>query len=601
MVSLYDLFHLVGSDRVDLLRTHSLPAPVERWLPDPGLVQPEIPAHLTERARDAWAASRSLVLATVLTTALLILTMWLLRARAGRRARAAARWVAVIAPTATETADGAVMWRQLSGLLGPGAPRARGRLLAWELHAAHEQVHAGLWVPAGINPAHVAAAVTGAYPQGQATYARAGKDLGPPLPQPWPAPPTFWWRLRRYLGERRGRAAPERRPASVGYLLVPRTSMWHPLLAGSTSAGGRTGPRTGTLRARSSAGGDGLGFLCAGLADVPAGYRAIVQILARPLPAATRRAARQVRRSGGSPPGPGLLAQLVLGVLGTVESVLREMASFLGSSSPPPRTAASTTVRTSVRSPEPDDPITRQQRREAGVKASAELVEICVRVCVSGPHRRHCRERAWQLANALRAVITAQGTSTLRLPRAEETVTARATSNGRAVGLRRSSRAGHRRGWFVATDTEVGALARLPHHPALYRLEVGRAPHLPAPPAIPRMRLAQDEPPSIPRPGPGPAALAHEDSDQPAEPDPDPESGDESSDEDDDGSEDWDGWDEDWDGWDEDFPELGGDGAGPQERWSFEQAKPERRYRKETRHGGGARAIWISAAAAGGG
>ena len=106
---------------------------------------------------------------------------------------------------------------------------------------------------------------------------------------------------------------------------------------------------------------------------------------------------------------------------------------------------------------------------------------------VCGPNRRRCRDRAWEAANSLRAVITAQGSDTIRLPHPDPTITSRTASNWRAAGLRLSSRAGHRRGWFVATDTEIGALARLPLHPALYRLDVAAAPHLPAPTQIPRI------------------------------------------------------------------------------------------------------------------
>ena len=47
------------------------------------------------------------------------------------------------------------------------------------------------------------------------------------------------------------------------------------------------------------------------------------QVLARPLPRATARAARRVRRAGGGPPAPGLPAQAVLGLAGVAEAGVR--------------------------------------------------------------------------------------------------------------------------------------------------------------------------------------------------------------------------------------------------------------------------------------
>jgi hypothetical protein len=381
------------------------------------------------------------------------------------------------------------MWRQLTGLLRPGALGGRMRLLTWELHAAHEHVHAGLWVPATINPVHVANTVTGAYPRARTKLGPTGAASGPGLPAPWPAPPSLTQQAREFLAARRGRPAPPRRPASVGYLLVPRTSMWLPLLVGAPSGSGRTSPRT--ARSSPSTGApDALGMLCQGLADIPKGYRATVQILARPLPAATRSTAARVTRSGGMPPKVGVLPRAALTLIGLIESVLGETLSLV-TPGPTPRTRS--IPPSSHRDAEWLDPATRQQQREAATKAASELVEICVRITVSGPNRTRCRERAWELANGLRAVITAQGTNTIRLPHPEPTVSTRSRSNWRAAGLRLSSRAGHRRGWFVATDSEVGALARLPHHPALFRFDVARAPHLPAPVDVPRMRQLIDE------------------------------------------------------------------------------------------------------------
>jgi hypothetical protein len=204
--------------------------------------------------------------------------------------------------------------------------------------------------------------------------------------------------------------------------------------------------------------------------------------MARPLSAGSRAVARRVRRAAGAaPPGPGLPARRgalrpLDVVLGLVTSLLR---SILDVVDPTPRRSAS-------RRPEPVDPVTQQERRDAAVKASAELVEICIRVAATGPDRRRCRELAWQVANSLRLVVTAQGTDTIRLRRADRIVSTRGTRNQSMVGVF-GTRAGHRRGWFVATDTEVGAIARLPHRPASYRFSVAGAPHLAAPRDIPRL------------------------------------------------------------------------------------------------------------------
>lgn len=123
-------------------------------------------------------------------------------------------------------------------------------------------------------------------------------------------------------------------------------------------------------------------------------------------------------------------------------------------------------------------------------------MEVCLRIVVTGPDRVRCRQLAWRAANSLRRVVTAQATDTLRLPNASRRVQGQATGNGLAIRAR-GRRPGHHRGWFVATDAELGALARLPYRPARFRFATAGAPHLAAPHSLPRIATAD------PSTGPG--------------------------------------------------------------------------------------------------
>jgi hypothetical protein len=231
---------------------------------------------------------------------------------------------------------------------------------------------------------------------------------------------------------------------------------------------------------------------CAALAGVRPGYVAVLQVLVRPVPAGTRRAARRVRRSQGGPPGPGVPVRVLLGLAGLGEAAVRAVLDLAtpGSATRPTPTAAGARARAQQ---DGVDPVVRAERHLAAVKAGSELVEVCVRVAVTGPGRTTCREQAFEVANALRGVVTAQPTHAVRLPAAGPAVAVRRRGN-RLGPL--SGGAGHRRGWFVATDAEVGALARPPHQPGLYGFEVARAPHLPAPAGIPRIGVWDGEEPA---------------------------------------------------------------------------------------------------------
>jgi hypothetical protein len=568
------------------------PGLLERWSLNPSAVHRELWARLQTNLEQSWTTFRPLIVMGIAITLSVGVLLWWLRARAWRRARDSARWVEVLPPAATGAEDGPAMWRQLTGLLRPGALGARMRLLTWELHAGHEQVHAGLWVPGSINPAHVVRAVSGAYPRSRVSAGLLGTNPGPLLPPPRPAPPGLLQRARERIAWERGRPAPVRRPASVGYVLVPRISMWLPLLADPALFAARSRLRASRTRSAADAS-DPLGMLCLCLASTPPGYRTIVQVLARPLPPGTRSAARRVRRSGGAPPGPGPAGLSVLGLVHLGESAVRAVLD-LATPGPGPADATRPTGRVVDAGV---DPVTRQQHREAAAKAAGELVEICVRVMVCGPNRRRCRERAWEAANSLRAVITAQGSDTIRLPHPEATITSRTASNWRAAGLRLSSRAGHWRGWFVATDTEVGALARLPLHPALYRFDVTWAPHLPAPTQIPRIHPTRITPlngvpmEQVWEPS-ATTAIPEDETPASAEATSGFGSGDLETTDPDETPEDWDSGGYDWEndrggenesggddgcGWDEDFPELGWDEDGDPE----DGFGPEGGYRGE--------------------
>lgn len=160
-----------------------------RWLLDPGGFFRDLLSSSTTYLDSFWSTSRAWILIAFVLAVAIGLLLRRLRARAWQRARASARWVEVVSPAVSGLGDGPAMWRQLTGLLRPGALGGRIRLLTWELRAGHEQVHAGLWVPGSINPAHVARTVSGAYPRSRVSAGPPGTDLGPLLPPPRPAPP----------------------------------------------------------------------------------------------------------------------------------------------------------------------------------------------------------------------------------------------------------------------------------------------------------------------------------------------------------------------------------------------------------------------------
>jgi hypothetical protein len=171
----------------------------------------------------------------------------------------------------------------------------------------------------------------------------------------------------------------------------------------------------------------------------------------------------------------------VLALLDLVTAVAR---AGLDVAAPGPPSRGGTACRTPAARPGAGvDAVTAQRHRDALVKASGELVEVCVRVMVSGPERRVCRAKAFEIVNVLQ-VATAQRLHALRLPQASETVAGRVRGNWRAVGPLAVG-SGHRRGWFVATPAELGGLARFPHQPAVHRFDAATAPHLPAPTGIP--------------------------------------------------------------------------------------------------------------------
>ena len=469
------------------VETGSGPRPqgvVGRWLVDPAGVERELLAGLRTTLANWWVEWRPVVLAVAVVLVVTRVGLAWRRGRAWRRARDGGRWLQVVPPTATSTGQGQTMWRGLAGLLRACRLGRRLRLLAWEVHADDGQVVAGLWVPASIDDGHTARTVTGAHPKARVRTGRVGAGAGPDgLAEPEPASPDVRDRVRalaaRVLGAagQRGRPDMVPGPASAGYLLVP-ASMWAPLLADTNPGPARSShtPRVGEA--------DGLRMVFGVLAGTPAGYRAVWQVLARPLPSGTVRAARRVRRAGGGPPGRGLPARAVLCLAGLVEAGVR---AVLDIAAPGPTTPASRSGRGRGLGPTVD-PVTAQRRRDALTKASGELVEVCVRIVVTGPSRTRCREHAFEAANALRAV-TAQPLHAVRLPgRICATIGVRGLGNG--LGARFGGGAGHRQGWFVVTDAEVGALARLPHQPAAHRFSTSGAPHLPPPAGIPRLPLA---------------------------------------------------------------------------------------------------------------
>lgn len=444
---------------------------VGRWLTDPAGTERRLLGGLGATVSGWWATWHLLLVAAAvaLVVARVGLAWW--RARAWRRAREGGWWLQVVPPPVATTDQGRVLWKGLAGLIRPGWLGRHLRLIGWEVHADGQRLAAGLWLPSTVDAGQVGRTVTSSYPRARITAGARGRRPAPSgLAAARPAPTRPWSRPSRGA----------RRPVSAGYLVVP-ASMWAPLLA-DPDPGGRSGELTA----------DRLRGAYQALASTPAGYRAVLQILARPLPASTARTARRVCRAGGGPPGPGLPARGLLAVLNLAQATVRAGLDITVPG-PPTRGAAAraTATRPTPTSRVGVDAVTAQGHRDTLAKASGELVEVCVRVVVSGLNRTTCRAKAFEIVNALRGP-TAQPLHAIRLPHAQPTVAGRDLGNWRAVGPL-TARAGHRRGWFVATPAEVGGLARLPHQPALYRFDTATAPHLPAPPGIPLLPDPDDE------------------------------------------------------------------------------------------------------------
>ena len=452
---------------------------VRRWVIDPGGAERRLRRDLSDMIvqgwRD-WASALFVVLATVIVV--VVLVCWL-RARAWRHACSSARWVQIDPPVRSQTANGQVMWRQLTGLLLAGGPGAR--VLSWEAFSAADRLRAGLWVPGTVGATQVAACVAASYRRSAARIYRPDRLDGPcvDLDQVRPRPGES--------GRRACRSAKGRRPlptvgrVSVGCVVVPRSSMWQPLLSDMTVGSGRLTPRR--IGSEAEDGADPLDGLWLFLQRLPTGYQGLVQILVRPLPGATRTMARRVRRAAGDQPSPS--ARATHGLLNLLTAVVvAAVSAAIDVITPGPAKGAGTRRGSGPNGRPVADPVVAAERRVMATKATAELVEVCVRIVVSGSHRRQCRALTWQAANTLRAVITAQGTATIRLPAAERRVQAHRLRNG--IHLRGGG-ARHRRGWFVVTDTELGAFARLPHRPGQHGFAVSGAPHLPPPHGIPRL------------------------------------------------------------------------------------------------------------------
>ncbi len=105
---------------------------------------------------------------------------------AARRDRlaGAAQWVEIACPPQAGADGGEVLWRLLAPRIGAGRVFRRRRTIAWEARATPAGVRAGLWVPATVPAAAVAAAVRDAWPGTQARAwpaaalpAMPGRDL----------------------------------------------------------------------------------------------------------------------------------------------------------------------------------------------------------------------------------------------------------------------------------------------------------------------------------------------------------------------------------------------------------------------------------------
>ncbi len=425
----------------------------------------------------SWALAWPWVTVAVVLTASFAVGVRIRRRRGWREHRANARWVQVVPPLAVDPGAGQVLWHQLIGMLSPGGSASRVRALSWELHATCERVQAAMWAPGNLPAGDVAMTLRGAFP-------RAATRVGSLLVRPDQAPNQGVAASppHRILD----RAPRTRERVAAGYLVVPRQDMWQPLLAPTGQGTARTSSGVSSRQAQ-----DGLAMIAMALAATPRGYASIVQVLARPPRHGTRTAGAHMRHVD---PGSGRVrssgpVQRALDLSVRVPAfVLREVLDVLTPGSHPSHTSSPTAR------PAPD-PVVQARQRAAAAKAACEFVEVCVRVVVTGASRRVCREHAWLVANAHRAALTGQALGAVGVADLDVRVRDHALGNGARLWLG-GNRAGHRGGWFVATASELGALARLPVQPSLHGFDIAGAPHLPAPAQVPRLHTGRPRPTS---------------------------------------------------------------------------------------------------------
>jgi len=151
--------------------------PLARWLLHPGQVSSQVLHHLAH-----------LALAMLLTVgpslaglAILAAALWVWARQRNRRSKAAgARLVHIEVPPEVDPAGAETFWTNLVALLRPRWRRLTGAAhhVAFELRAGQAQIDIAVWVPAGVPPGFVEAAVEAAWPGARTRT----EPATPPLP-----------------------------------------------------------------------------------------------------------------------------------------------------------------------------------------------------------------------------------------------------------------------------------------------------------------------------------------------------------------------------------------------------------------------------------
>ena len=350
-----------------------------------------------------------------------------------RRLITGARWVTIAAPPDVTPRAAAAFWITMVGVLTPSVWRRRlygHPHVGWEYTWTGRTLTIRVWVPGVVPPGAVEAAIRSAWPAATVEVS----DATAPIP-----------------------------------------------LSVVEQAGGAHWPaQPDTIPLRGDHDDDPLRPLVAAGSEVRDREHACVQVLARPASARTVRAARRAATTGGHP-SPDLLSRTVEGVAALAAQTLIAIVDTVTPGPSHHRTSNHRTPNPAGRAGE-RDPVRDATTRTMVDKATrVPHYEIAIRYAVAAdpdhhptdPDRRQQIKRRLAGLGHIIASATAVHTGPNRLRRLTLT-------HPVAVLAERSLRHG-----FLATVTELSALAALPQDLAVPGLNRARAKAMPAPVTVP--------------------------------------------------------------------------------------------------------------------